>query len=91
MFSLLAKCCLSTPLSNAWPERSASALKRVNPRLRDRPKNEIVQALLHVSINGPPIESDVLQSFAQQWMLGGEQRKETTCHSQNFTVVIDVN
>ena len=67
VLSSLAECCLSIPVSNAWPERGASALKRVKARLRDRLKNDLLRQALHVSINGSPIESDefVLQLFVQ--------------------------
>ena len=64
LFSL-AERCLSIPVSNAWPERGASALKRVKPRLRNRLKNDMLQALLQVSINGPAVESDACANIIQ--------------------------
>ena len=44
-------------VSNAWPERGASALKLVKSRLRSRLKNDMLQCLLHVKINGPDVLS----------------------------------
>ena len=43
------------PVSNAWPERGCSALKLVKNRLRNRMKNDVLDTLLHVKINGPPV------------------------------------
>ena len=53
----LAKIALITPVANAWPERDASALKRVKSRMRSRMKNDLRNSLLHISINGPPANS----------------------------------
>jgi len=44
------------PVSNAWPERGASALKRLKTRLRNSQKKEMLESLLHISINGPPVK-----------------------------------
>ena len=77
LFSL-AEPCLSIPVSNAWPERGASALKRVKPRLRNRLKNDMLQALLQVSINGPAVESDacanIIQSAVDAWNRAKKRR-----------------
>ena len=77
LFSL-AERCLSIPVSNAWPERGASALKRVKPRLRNRLKNDMLQALLQVSINGPAVESDacanIIQSAVDAWNRAKKRR-----------------
>ena len=77
LFSL-AERCLSIPVSNAWPERGASALKRVKPRLCNRLKNDMLQALLQVSINGPAVESDactnIIQSAVDAWNWAKKRR-----------------
>ena len=77
LFSL-AERCLSIPVSNAWPERGASALERVKPRLRNRLKNDMLQALLQVSINGPAAESDacanIIQSAVDAWNSAKKRR-----------------
>ena len=77
LFSL-AERCLSIPVPNAWPERGASALKRVKPRLRNRLKNDMLQALLQVSINGPAVESDacanIIQSAEDAWNRAKKRR-----------------
>ena len=49
----LAKIALITPFTNAWPERGANAVKRVKRRMRSTMKNDFLNSLLHISINGP--------------------------------------
>ena len=82
LLSNLAECCLSIPISNAWPECGASAL---NTRLRSRLQNDMLQALnMQVSINGPPLHSD-LHSF------GWSRRRGEPClrkEHQQITVVL---
>ena len=75
LFSL-AERCLSIPVSNAWPDRGASALKHVKPRLRNRLKNEMLQALLQVSINGPAVESDACANIIQSAMAAWNRAKK---------------
>ena len=53
----LAKIALITPATNAWPERGANAVKRVTSRMRNTMKNDLLNSLLHISINGPPTNS----------------------------------
>ena len=45
------------PVSIAWLERGANALKLVKSRLRSRLKNDMLHCLLHVKINGPDVLS----------------------------------
>ena len=69
----IAEIILSLPMSNAWPERGASAVKRVKSRLRSSMTDQMSEALLHISINRPPV------SEAQELKLlrpGETQRKE---------------
>ena len=53
----VAEVCLSMPVSNVWPERGASALKRLKTCLRNSLKKEMLESLLHITINGPPVQS----------------------------------
>ena len=73
MLTQLAECCLSLPVSNAWPERGASALKHIKTRLRSRLSNSILQSLMQMSINGPPINSketeDIIEDCIRVWTL----------------------
>ena len=54
---VIAEIALTLPVSNAWPERGASTLKLVKSRLRSRLKDDMLQCLLHVKINGPDVLS----------------------------------
>lgn len=51
--SMLAEIYLSAPITNAWPERGVSAMKRNKTRLRSRLGNKMLQSLLMVVLNGP--------------------------------------
>ena len=53
----LAKIALITPVTNASPERGASAVKGVKSQMRSKRKNNLLNSLLHISINGPPANS----------------------------------
>ena len=53
----LAKIVLITPVTNAWPERGASAVKRIKSRMQSTMKNDLLNLLLHISVNGPPANS----------------------------------
>ncbi|KAK3703202.1 hypothetical protein QZH41_004969 [Actinostola sp. cb2023] len=68
----LAEVALSAPITNAWPERGASAIKRIKTRLRNRLKNDMLNALLHVSINGPAVSTQeakaVVKSAVTNWL-----------------------
>ena len=72
LLSNLAECSLSIPISNACPERGASTLKRIKTRLRSRFQNDMLQALMQVSINGPPLHSDqckeLIHDSVQLWL-----------------------
>ena len=48
-----AKIALITPVTNAWLERSASAAKRIKSRMRSAVKNDLLNSLLHRTINPP--------------------------------------
>ena len=66
------------PVSNAWPERGASKLKLIKNRLRSTLKNDALNALLHMSINGPPPHTqqskDLIGKCVQKW-LGAKKGK----------------
>ena len=78
----VAEICLSMPVSNAWPERGASALKRLKTRLRNSLKKEMIESLLHISINVHPVkESEAVINKAVE---GKEaQRKTATVFSSS--------
>ena len=49
----LAKIAYVIPVSNAWPERGGSAIKRIKNNKRSTMKNDALHALLMISLNGP--------------------------------------
>lgn len=55
--SKIAEVTLALPVSNAWPERGASKIKLIKSRLRSPLKNDLLNSLLQISINGPDLFS----------------------------------
>lgn len=77
--SQIADILLSLPVSNAWPERGASAIKRLKTRLRSSLKNDMLQALMHISINGADISSKqgkgMIKAAVSKWLKKKNRRK----------------
>jgi len=67
----------SLPVTNAWPERGASALKRIKTRLRNSLKDDMLGALLQVSINGPSVSEakEVVEQAIDLWLDEKQRRK----------------
>ena len=65
------------PVSNAGPERGASALKCLKTHPRNSPKKEMLQSLLHLSINGPPVKESeaVINKAVALWKEKKHRRK----------------
>lgn len=59
----LARIASIIPVTNAWPERGASAVKRIKDRMRSSMKNDLLNGLLHISMNGPPVNSKEADSL----------------------------
>ena len=55
IISSFAKIAYIIPVSNAWPERSGRAIKRIKTNKRSTLKNNALNALLMLSLNGPQI------------------------------------
>lgn len=75
----LAEVALSLPVSNAWPERGASALKNVKTKQRNLLGNQMLEAILQVCINGPSADSADGQSLVKQavqtWVKAKNRRR----------------
>ena len=75
----VAESVISLPVSNAWPERGASSLKLMKTRLRSRMKNDMLNSLLHILINGPEVGSKefevVVDSSVAAWLAAKPRRK----------------
>lgn len=83
----LAEVALSAPITNAWPERGASAIKRIKTRLRNRLKNDMLNALLQVSINGPAVATPeakaVVKTAVTNWLQKKNRRLQRPPISTN--------
>jgi hypothetical protein len=73
----LAEICQSMPVSNAWPERGASTIKRIKTRLRSTLKQDMIMTLMNVSINGPKTENSqqVTEKAVKHWRNEKDRRK----------------
>ena len=76
----IAEVSLSLPVSNAWPERGASAIKRIRMRMRSRIKDDnMLEALMQISIDGPKVKelecTGVVKESVQQWLKEKPRRK----------------
>ena len=66
----LAEVCFTLPVSNAWPERGASAIKRLKTRLRSNLKNDMLTSLLQITVNGPDTSDchHVIEEAMKEWL-----------------------
>lgn len=69
----------SAPITNAWPERGASALKRIKTKSRNRLSQKMLNAHLQVSINGPEPGTrealEVINKAKEMWVAAKPRRK----------------
>ena len=76
---LVAEAAWTMPLSNCWPERGGSAIKRIKTRMRSRLTDDMLNALMHVSINGPSFGkeecTDIVQRAAEIRLSAKSRRK----------------
>lgn len=65
------------PVSNAWPERGASKVKLIKTRLRSLLSNDMLNALMHISINGPPVKDSqsLIETCVAEWLSVKSRRK----------------
>ena len=70
----VAKVALVTPITNAWPERGASAVKRVKTRSRSTMKNDMLNALLMITVNGPQCHTEEWEKLMQEVTLKYEKQ-----------------
>ena len=56
--------CTNNP--KAWLERGANVIKRIKTRPQNRLKNDTLDSLLQISINGPELNSVEADDFIKQ-------------------------
>ena len=70
---------MTLPVSNACPKRDASKIKLIKSRLRSHLKNDLLNFLLQISINGPDVfskENDaVIRRAVKLWMKVKKRKK----------------
>jgi len=72
----LAEVALSVTITNAWLERGASDVKRIKTRLRNKLKNDILNSLLQVSINGPAVGTPEAKVVTKKAVANWLQKKQ---------------
>ena len=75
---------LVIPVSNAWPERGASKVKLIKNRLRSLLKGDMLNSLMHISLNGPPVTSEegrqVIKDSVVSWLAAKNRKKLPSVH-----------
>lgn len=64
--SFVAEIILSAPVTNAWPEQVATALRRIKTRLRSKLGNDMMFSLMHITINGPELDTSESREMVKQ-------------------------
>ena len=88
-FSLIikyAKISITVPVTNAWPERRASAVNRIKSRLRSTMKMDLLNALLMTTINGPTNNSKEAMLIIQKANKRYQSNKQ--CQVPGLTKII---
>ena len=77
----IVKIAIVTPVTNAWPEQGASAIKRTKSCVRRRMKNDLLNGLLMLSINRPGYRSaaaqTVIENAAKCWISARRCKRPT--------------
>ena len=75
----IAEIVLALPVSNAWPERGASKVKLIKTSSRNLLKNDMLQGLMQIQINGPPICTKpcdkLIHNCVKSWQEAKPRRK----------------
>ena len=71
----LAKIACIIPVTNAWPERGESAVKRIKSRTSSTMRNDLLNALLQISISGPEMNSSDANKLIEKASLKFQQTR----------------
>ena len=89
---MVAEAAWTMPLSNCWPERGGSAIKRIKTRMRSRLTDDMLNALMHVSINGPSFGTeectDIVQRVAEIWLSAKNRRKPRSPKESKVLIIL---
>lgn len=64
--SFVAEIILLAPVTNAWPEQVATALRKIKTRLRSKLGNDMMFSLMHITINGPELGTSESREMVKQ-------------------------
>jgi ribosomal protein L14 len=62
----ISKTALVAPVSNAWPECGGSTIKCIKARSRSQMKNDMLEALMMISLNGPTPNSELADKLIRK-------------------------
>ena len=89
---MVAEAAWTMPLSNCWPERGGSAIKLIKTRMRSRLTDDMLNALMHVSISGPSIGTeectDIVQRAAEIWLSAKNRRKPRSPKESKVFIIL---
>ena len=71
----IVRIAMVTPVSNAWPERGASAIKRIKSRLRSSMSDDMLCCLLMISMNGPEPGTDAADRLLTKIVKSYEEKR----------------
>ena len=74
----LAEVCMFLPVSNGWPEQGPSAEKKgLKTRLRSSLKGDMLESLMHISINRPEVQEckSLVKKAVKKWQEVKARRK----------------
>ena len=85
----IAKIAFIITVSNAWPERGGSTIKRIKTNKKSALKSDALNALIMTSINGPKCGTpEALYLIKQASISFGERKKRSfSTRTKNFTQV----
>ena len=71
----LGKTACITPITNAWPGRGASAVRRIKSHARSTMRNDLQNALFQISISGPEMNSSDADKLIEKASLKFQQTR----------------
>ena len=89
MIYKIAKFSLVTPVTNAWPERGAIAVKRVKSLFRSQMEDDLFNSLLTITINGTAFKTAEYDNLMEK-ITNIYQSKSHKKHPGNFSTTVNV-